>query len=98
MKDGALFDGERRVRDPDAAVAVVPGTELAAYAHWHCGAVEALDKVERVPERIPADDLGLPLLGLASKRRFTRVDNPGHDRVDPDKEMGCRKSSWHCPL
>ena len=63
-KTHALFVGERRVRDPDAAVAVVPGTELAAHVHWHCGAVEALGKVARVPERVASDDLGLAVLGL----------------------------------
>ena len=51
--------------NPDAAVAVVPGTELTAHVHWKCSAVEALGKVARVPERIAADDLGCVFLILA---------------------------------
>ena len=83
-KSGALFVGERRVRNPNAAVPVVPGTELAAHAHWHGCAVETLGKVARSSERITADDLCLALLVLVKKRRFGRVDEPGRDRVDAD--------------
>ena len=90
-RNSAFFVGERRVRDPDATVSVIPGTEIAAHARWHGGAVEALGKVARVPERIAADDLGLPLLALVHESPFTRVDDPGRDRVDADTVCGCEK-------
>ena len=87
-KNSALFVSEHYVRDPDAAVAVVPSTKLAAHLHWHCGAVETLGKVARVPERIATYDLGRAFLVLAHERRFARVDDPGRDRVDSDKVGG----------
>ena len=43
-KNGALFVSEHRVRDPDAAVSVVPGNGFATHVHRHCGAIEALGK------------------------------------------------------